>query len=463
MLHDFIGNDAFRKGMHEYLTKHSYRNTETSDLWKSLEDASQKPVGDIMKTWTGQMGFPVIKIQKISREGSKLILSVAQEKFTADGSPADPSFKWQVPINIVTSTGHSSSVLLRDNSMDIVVEDQPSDAWVKVNHNYVGYYRVQYPSEYMERFVPDINSRKLNELDRLGLLDDLMAMVQAGRVSTTVPLKLIGSGFKSENSYVVWRCINGCFGKLRTILADQDFFFAFKQFAISVMSNIADEIGWAPKEGEHHTRGLLRMIVLARMGVFGHEATVREARKRFKEHLSGENVLPADLRSAVYATVMANGDMETYESMLKLYNASDLHEEKDRVARAMSASQKPEVLEKVLQFSIGDLVRSQDTPFIVSAVTANPAGTELAWSFLKKNYDFFLDRYKSGYLMTRLVRDATSSFVTEEKALEVEKFFAEHPTSAERSVRQSVEEIRLNAAWRQRDLQDIKAFIANFN
>jgi aminopeptidase N len=51
MLHGYIGNDAFRSGLKEYLTKFSYKNTETPDLWACLEKASKKPVAAIMTTW----------------------------------------------------------------------------------------------------------------------------------------------------------------------------------------------------------------------------------------------------------------------------------------------------------------------------------------------------------------------------------------------------------------------------
>ena len=65
MLHNFIGNDAFRRGMNAYLTQHSYKNTQTEDLWRALTEASQKPVGEVMSTWTGQMGFPLIRYSAI--------------------------------------------------------------------------------------------------------------------------------------------------------------------------------------------------------------------------------------------------------------------------------------------------------------------------------------------------------------------------------------------------------------
>ena len=40
MLFEWIGEDAFRKGMKAYLDKYSYSNALTEQLWQSLEEAS---------------------------------------------------------------------------------------------------------------------------------------------------------------------------------------------------------------------------------------------------------------------------------------------------------------------------------------------------------------------------------------------------------------------------------------
>lgn len=54
MLHHFIGDADFRKGMNIYLTRHQYKNTHTEDLWVALEEASSKPVANVMSTWIKQ-------------------------------------------------------------------------------------------------------------------------------------------------------------------------------------------------------------------------------------------------------------------------------------------------------------------------------------------------------------------------------------------------------------------------
>ena len=84
-------------------------------------------------------------------------------------------------------------------------------------------------------------------------------------------------------------------------------------------------------------QGLLRSIVISRMGALGHEGTVAEARRRFSAHLEGEEVIPADLRAPVYRVVAANGDAETYNQMVKLFKQADLHEEKDRIGEILTS------------------------------------------------------------------------------------------------------------------------------
>jgi puromycin-sensitive aminopeptidase len=68
--------------------------------------------------------------------------------------------------------------------------------------------------------------------------------------------------------------------------------------------------------------------------------------------VSGASALPADLRSACYRAVLAGADAATFERFLALYRAADLHEEKDRLSRALGAVRDPALLARVLQFAV---------------------------------------------------------------------------------------------------------------
>ena len=58
MIDEFVGVENFREGVGNYLRKHSYANTVTTDLWEGLDGASEYPVSEIMDTWVYQRGFP---------------------------------------------------------------------------------------------------------------------------------------------------------------------------------------------------------------------------------------------------------------------------------------------------------------------------------------------------------------------------------------------------------------------
>ncbi|GAB0099066.1 Aminopeptidase [Sergentomyia squamirostris] len=463
MLHHYIGDDDFRRGMNIYLTRHQYKNTRSEELWKALEEASSKPVGAVMSTWVKQKGFPVVSV-KSRQEGNKRILTLCQEKFTADGKKADGDFLWMIPVMISTSRKPqvvAESFVLDKPETEITLTDVDAKDWVKINPGTIGFYRTKYPSEMVNAFIPSIKNMTLPPLDRLGLLDDLFAMIQAGHTATAEALKLMDA-YRNEDNYTVWSCITNCLSKLQLLLSHTDLEELLNAYGIRLYRPVAEKLGWDARPGESHLDTLLRSLVLNRLVAFNCPEVAQEAKRRFQLHTSGKSVLPADLRNTCYRAVLQDGDLATFEEMLKLYRATDLHEEKDRISRALGVVKDVDILRRVVQFAMSDEVRSQDSCFVIVAVALNPKGRDMTWSFFRENWRVLLDQYEGGLLLPRLVKYLTENFATEEKAKEVETFFKEHHfPGTDRTVSQSVETIRLNAAWLQRDLATTKEFLKN--
>ena len=64
LLHAFIGNDAFRRGLSNYLAEYSYKNAITDNLWFHLSSASNRPdLAEVLSTWTQQMGYPLLIVR----------------------------------------------------------------------------------------------------------------------------------------------------------------------------------------------------------------------------------------------------------------------------------------------------------------------------------------------------------------------------------------------------------------
>jgi len=465
MLYDWIGDAAFKAGMSSYLTKYSYKNAETPQLWAELEAASGLPVTKVMQTWTEQMGFPCISMTSL-QEGNDRILTLKQVKFVGDGKVAAAGSKWQVPVSIATAGSETvTKVMLDRDEVETVVRlsNVPQTAWVKLNPGVVGFFRVQYPESELQLLQEAVKSKSLPSVDRLNVLDDLFSLIAAGKAKTSEGLRLL-SAYKAEDSYIVWNNISSHLSQLATVISDQDCYADFDRFVLDLFSERKAVTAWDPVEGESHLDTLLRAIVISRLGRAGDQEIRAEAKRRFDAHCSGGASISPDIRSAVYSCVASAGQAEDYQAMLRLHEQADSHEEKERIARSgLAAFSDKTLLSQALNFSIGSCVRSQDSVHLIGSIAKNRAGRDISWQFFKENFQLLKGRYASGFLLSHLVKSCSERFLTEDAAVEVEKFFTEHPLpGSERNVAQSVETIRLHAAWLSRDATDISNFFKKY-
>lgn len=166
---------------------------------------------------------------------------------------------------------------------------------------------------------------------------------------------------------------------------------------------------------------------------------------------------------ACYLAQIKNASQSDFEEMLSLYRKVDLHEEKDRISRALGYTRNIDLLRKVIDFAMSPEVRAQDAVFVLSSVAINPRGREMSWEFFKENWKTLFNQYEGGFLLTRLVKHLTENFATVEKSEEIEKFFkANEFPGVERTIQQSLETIKLNVAWLERDLAGLTEFFKNF-
>lgn len=58
------------------------------------------------------------------------------------------------------------------------------------------------------------------------------------------------------------------------------------------------------------------------------------------------------MRSTCYKAILQEGDESIFNEMLALYRATDLHEEQDRISRALGCIGNVDLLRKVIDFAM---------------------------------------------------------------------------------------------------------------
>lgn len=87
---------------------------------------------------------------------------------------------WLIPLSFIKQSNpkeECSATILKERQCKISILDISPEEWIKLNPGTVGFYRTNYTAEMLKQLIPSISNKTLSPLDRLGILDDLFALV----------------------------------------------------------------------------------------------------------------------------------------------------------------------------------------------------------------------------------------------------------------------------------------------
>jgi len=429
MLEQYLGEETFRLGLQDYLKSFSYSNAETDDLWKSLSKISKKDVKKMMDSWTIQMGYPLVKV---SKEDKEILLKQERFLYLKDKNKS----KWVIPFAVMEN-GKREYYEMDDKEKRINLPD----GTLNINDSQTGFFRVNYSDELFNELKD--NFGKLKVLDKMGLENDLFAVIRKGDVNVDKYLDFIIL-YKDETDYSIWSDVASKLGTILFLFPEDKFLEKINKFTLDLFSKILEKVGWDKKEGEGHIGALLRAVVLSVAGFSESEEVNTEVEKRFEKYLK-DGELDPDLRGLVYSLTAFNGDQKTFDKLVELHNKSILDEEKRKFLSSLTVFKQKDLLQKTLEFSLSENVRNQDSFVGILGVSRNMYGKKVAWEFLRDNYQEFRKRFEENALLQGMIHGVCRGLSSEEELNEVKQFFKDNPTpSCEMVINQAIEAIEIN-------------------
>lgn len=235
MISTYLGEDVFLEGVRRYLKKHAYGNTQTSDLWASLSEASGKNVEEVMAAWTKEVGYPVLTVTENGPDS----IHIKQNRFlrTGDVKPEEDKVIYPVLLGLRGKDGVDKSQILDKREDDFKV---PSTEFFKINADHTSPYRTAYSAERLGKLGKAAKEGLLTVEDRAGMLADAGALAQSGYQKTSGVLSLL-KGFDSETEFVVWNEIIARLGAVSAawIFEDKAVRDGLEKFQLSLVSSKA--------------------------------------------------------------------------------------------------------------------------------------------------------------------------------------------------------------------------------
>ncbi|XP_004678178.1 PREDICTED: endoplasmic reticulum aminopeptidase 1 [Condylura cristata] len=489
MLRDYLGADAFKSGIVQYLKKYSYKNTKNEDLWNSMaticpSDGTQGMEGfcsrdqhssstshwqqegldvkTMMNTWTLQKGFPLITI---TVRGKNVHMRQQYYMKGADDT-SETGYLWHVPLTYITSKSDSVQRFLLKTKTDVLILPEEVE-WIKFNVGMNGYYIVHYEDDGWDSLTGLLKGTHtaISSNDRASLINNAFQLVSIGKLSIEKALDLALYLKRETEIMPVFQGLNELIPmyKLMEKRDMNEVETQFKAFLISLLQDLIDKQTWTDEGSvsERMLRGQLLLLACLRK----YQPCVQRAGGYFRKwkEANGNLSLPNDITMAVFA--VGAQDPEGWEFLYNKYQSSLSSTEKNEIEFALCTSQDKERLQWLLDQSFkGDVIKTQEFPHILATIGRNPVGYPLAWKFLRENWNKLVQKFDLGSpSISHMVMGTTNQFSTRARLEEVKGFFSslKENGSQLRCVQQTIETIEENIRWMDKNFEKIRVWLQN--
>ncbi|MEQ8717015.1 MAG: M1 family metallopeptidase [Acidimicrobiales bacterium] len=434
MLEQYLGAGRFRTGIRHYLTKHSYGNTENTDLWDALEETTGEPVRRIMDNWIFQGGHPVISL---SRPDASTV-SLSQRRFLYRGTDET---RWPVPVTMTVGRGAAREtvrVLLED---DTTVDVGDAD-WVVGNRQGDGFYRVAYDDTAYTALLGALAD--LHPLERYGLVDDGWASVVAGDREATWFCDLVGS-FAAEDDVSVWQRLTGGLGAIHHVAPDEALP-GFSRRVRELVGPALERIGRSGAADDSARRHELRASLIRTLGTVGADGTLVEWAVGA---VDDPDVHPS-LAAAATTIAADHGDLATFERFVQRWRSAPTPQEENRFLFSLGLFGDPAAFDRALTMATDGTVRTQDAPYLLGRMLGHRELGEVAWRHVVAHWDTITTAFPDNSIPRML--EGIRSLSAPDLAAEVDAFVESHPVSSGAlTVAQHREKLAINVELRRRE------------
>jgi aminopeptidase N len=458
MIEAYVGPEAFRKGVSDYLKRYSSGNAAGEDFWMEMTRSTEKPVNRIMRSFVDQAGAPALSVRTRCVNGNTQV-TVRQRRF--ESGPAAPGTKtpawqpWTLPVCVSTGAAQPTCQLVSAATETFTATGCGA---AFVNADARGYYFSEYEPEAVAALAT--RTPPLATAERISLLGDEWRTVRAGRHDIGTYLDL-AAAFASDPAPDVAAEIASRVAYVGGSIAAPADREAYAAWLRATFRPALDAIGEAPKADDSEEVIARRGTLWRLLGLTaGDTALQAKARSLALAYFDDPTSLPPSFVAPVLQVAAAGGDAALYDRYLAAAKAAEAAPEQYyRVFNALASFADPALADRTLALAMSPELRSQDAPALLGQLLNSPA-QDKAWTVLSSQWDTVTTRL-GDFQSIPYVVNSLGGFCTTERAAEIRAFFAAHPIpAAARGLQQSLERIDSCVAIKQRQSTPFAAWLA---
>ncbi len=233
MIEHHVGEDAFRRGVHAYLTKNAWGNATADDLLGEIG------ASDLARAYLDNPGVPVVVVDALDC-GKKA--AGHQERFAPLGVTfaSKESIAWNVPLCLEPKGGKDACEITKSTWALQV----PGACPVFGNPDAIGYYRVAWPEKDLAPIAKGWDTASAST--RVAALADAWAQARTGKLDAGVLLKDVLPAVDRETDRRVIERLTSILSDLSDLIDDA----TWPAFSAYVRARVAPHLARLDKIGE---------------------------------------------------------------------------------------------------------------------------------------------------------------------------------------------------------------------
>ncbi len=226
---------------------------------------------------------------------------------------------------------------------------------------------------------------------------------------------------------------------------------ALEAFVRDRVGPAVQALGWIARSGENELVRQLRGELLSALGKLGNDLVIQEqALVHYRQYQKDQASVDPNIVPALVSILAHMGDEARYEELSECCRKATTPQEERRFLFSLAAFRSPTLLARTLARAISGEIRVQDAPFIISAIMTSVHGRELAWDFVKTNWDTMDQLFPKQGL--RRMCEGIVGLATPELEQDVRKFFASRKIElGGKILEQYLEQLRIAVTFRERN------------
>ncbi|KAK7463587.1 Aminopeptidase 2 mitochondrial [Stygiomarasmius scandens] len=462
MLSTYVGEDKFFKGVSLYLKDHMYGNSVTNDLWEGIGRATGLDIPKLMDNWVKKIGFPVVTVTETPKG-----IKVRQDRFLATGlaEGKDNETIWSIPLSILTVDSSGKTTIDKTALLDTREKEISLDInnTFKLNAGTNGVYRVLYTSERLEKIAAEAakSGSCFSLEDKMGLVNDSMALSQAALVKLSSALTLINA-MRQEDEYFVWKGISNDLATVAAVWRDHtEIISLLNAFRRSLFSPIVQKLGYTYSNEEPADTTQLRTLAIGACTVAEDMTVVDELRNRFDNYMKtgDDSKIPVDLQKSIYNVAVRYGGREEYNAVKAIYEKPATPTAESAAISALCQASDDSLIKETLHIMLNQARHSDAISFFLG-FSVNTRNHAILIDTFKQKYDQLYARFQDTFILKFLIKIGFGSLSTEKDLQETISFFKDKDTTKySMSLDQALDGIRARIAYQNHSTSDIEAWL----